>query len=67
MNEPKQTRVFSGQKYFSPNIGNFEISNLATSIWVREWGNVASGRAMVRVVPHWARAGDVKFYQLRLG
>ena len=39
---------FSGPKIV---LVTFEISNLATSIWVGGWGDVASGIAKVREPP----------------
>ena len=39
------------QNIFHKELMTFNISNLATSIRVRSWGNVASGRAKVREPP----------------
>ena len=39
-----------------PNFGSFEIYNLATNSWVKDWGKVAPGRARLREPP--ARLGQ---------
>ncbi len=47
--------------YFSTKLVNFEISNLATIVCVRDWGEVLPGHARSREPPAGSGEGSLTF------